>query len=52
MGNQNAEALEQVESQPTLLPSNANSSQGESSGFIDMSSNLPEMQATLAVCGP
>ncbi|XP_017976957.1 PREDICTED: E3 ubiquitin-protein ligase UPL4 isoform X2 [Theobroma cacao] len=44
-GESDAEALEQMESQPIHLPSNANSSQGESSGFIDsMSADLPEMQ--------
>ena len=48
-----AEVLEQMESQPILLPSNANSTQGESSGFIDsMSTDLPEMQVTLVVCLP
>ncbi|KAK8561866.1 hypothetical protein V6N13_148987 [Hibiscus sabdariffa] len=41
----NAEALEQRDILPNLLPSNANYSQGESSGCIDsMSPDLPEMQ--------
>ncbi|XWS66938.1 hypothetical protein CRYUN_Cryun05aG0243300 [Craigia yunnanensis] len=44
-GESDAEALEQMESLPILLPSNANSSQGESSGFVDSkSTDLPEMQ--------
>ncbi|XVE76239.1 hypothetical protein DITRI_Ditri12bG0156800 [Diplodiscus trichospermus] len=44
-GESYGEALEQMESQPVLLPSNANTSQGESSGFIDsMSIDLTEMQ--------
>ncbi|GMI80035.1 ubiquitin-protein ligase 4 [Hibiscus trionum] len=41
----NAEALEQRDILPDPLPSNANYSPGESSGFIDsMSTDLPEMQ--------
>ncbi|XP_039066065.1 E3 ubiquitin-protein ligase UPL4-like isoform X1 [Hibiscus syriacus] len=44
-GHLNAEALEQRDILPNLLPSNANSSQGESSGFIDSTSaDLPETQ--------
>ncbi|XP_022767409.1 E3 ubiquitin-protein ligase UPL4-like isoform X2 [Durio zibethinus] len=44
-GESDAEALEQMESPPILLPPNANSSQGESSGFIDsMSTDLPGTQ--------
>ncbi|XVF07968.1 hypothetical protein REPUB_Repub06bG0184900 [Reevesia pubescens] len=44
-GESDAEALEQMENQHILVPLNANSSQGESSGFLDsMSTELPEMQ--------
>ncbi|XWS59721.1 hypothetical protein CRYUN_Cryun08bG0146300 [Craigia yunnanensis] len=43
-GESDAETLEQMESQPILLPSNANSSQGKSSGLDSMSTDLPEMQ--------
>ncbi|OMO73502.1 E3 ubiquitin-protein ligase [Corchorus olitorius] len=46
-GESNAKALEQMESQPVHLISNANSSQGESSGFIDSMTvdlELAEMQ--------
>ncbi|XVF76511.1 hypothetical protein PTKIN_Ptkin13bG0271900 [Pterospermum kingtungense] len=41
-GESDDEALEQMESQPVLLPSNANSSQGEN--IDSMSIDLPEMQ--------
>ncbi|KAG4152318.1 hypothetical protein ERO13_D04G115800v2 [Gossypium hirsutum] len=44
-GELDAEELEQREVLPNLLPSNANSTQAKSSGFIDsMSIDLPEMQ--------
>ncbi|KAB2035165.1 hypothetical protein ES319_D04G133100v1 [Gossypium barbadense] len=44
-GELDAEELEQREVLPNLLPSNANSTEAKSSGFIDsMSIDLPEMQ--------